>query len=94
MAIRRDAELNPRDAGATSSSSRRFEPVETAAVGWRLNHFVLQVGKIERGRVRHVRPTGQIRALLQHKIRRRNDPGNDEIAVRWRNVQRRRGSGI
>jgi hypothetical protein len=62
--------LNPRDAGATSSFSRRFEPVEAIAVGWQQNHFVLQVREIERGRVRHVRPVrrGQIQILLQNKI--------------------------
>jgi hypothetical protein len=49
--------------------SRRLEPEETAAVGGRQNYFVLQIREIENGWVRHVCPTGQIRALLQHEIR-------------------------
>ena len=55
--------------------SRRFEPVKAAAAGWRQNHFILQVGKIQRGRVCHVRPVrgGQIQILLQDEIRRRNN---------------------
>ena len=50
------------------TDSEIFQPIKTATVGWRLDHFILQVGEIERGRVSYIVPIGQIKALLQDKI--------------------------
>jgi hypothetical protein len=61
--------------------SWRFEPVEAAAVGLRERDLILQVGEIEHGRVRHVRPRNQVGTLLQHEIRGRNEPRESEVAV-------------
>jgi hypothetical protein len=53
-----------RDPSRVSYVLLRNQPEETAAVGWRNGKLVVQVGKIERGRVRNVRPRNQIGTLL------------------------------
>ena len=61
---------------STNEQSRRFEPVKGVAASQRKSHFVLQIRKVQHGRVCDVRPIcrGQIQILLQPEIRRRNDP--------------------
>jgi len=46
----------------------RNQAEEAAAVGWRKRQFVVQVGQVERGRVRFARPENQVLALLQRKL--------------------------
>ena len=59
------------------------EPEETTAVRQGNGDFIIQVCKIEHGRVRQRHPTrgAQIQILLQHKIRRRHNPGKGEIVA-------------
>ena len=64
-----------------SPASLRHQPEETAAVGWRKRKLVVQVGEIERGRVRDARPRNQVGALLQHKVCGRDEPGKGEVGA-------------
>ena len=72
--------------------SRRLEPVKAADVGGRERDFVLNVGGIEHGWIRHIRPRDEVRALLQHEICRRHGPR--QFAVGGRKVQTRRGCDL
>ena len=80
----------------TGRLSGSGEAIKTIAGGRRKDNFVVQIGEIERGRDCQSCPVsrGQIRILLQHKIRGRHDPRKGEFVGRRRDVQLRQRNGL
>jgi len=67
----------------------RFEPVKAAAAGQWERDLILQVGEVEHGRIRHIRPRNQVGALLQREICGWHRPRQREFGGRRRESQLR-----